>query len=277
MSIYIDKVTFRKKKMLSMTDFHSHPYFEVYYLVNGSRFFMFPGDKNVKISTGEFLFVPPNTEHKTRGSLTSSYNIRIEKGAIPSTIYEVLLRLANKFKSISLPYDKRKNFEYQLEEIYKEFIGREKHSEMMLHFRIVVLLIDIIRFETEKIVPGEKEILLDSIEKIVAFIDDNYKEHLTLSKLADVANMSESHFSHMFRKKMGISPMEYVNKIRISVASKLIVENDFAISEIAEKTGFKNASYFCSMFKKYTGVTANEYKALNAEFSGDETKLQKDK
>ena len=259
MSIYIDKVTFKKKKMLTMADFHSHPYFEIYYLVNGSRFFMFSGDEMVKISTGEFLFVAPNVEHKTKGTLTSSYNIRMELKDIPSEMYVPMLQCATKFESISIPADKRKHFEYQMEELYNEFTEREKHSERMLHFKTIILLIDIIRFATENITPSEKEVPGSSMEKITSYIDENFKQHLTLSHLASVVNMSESYFSHQFKKIMGITPIDYINKQRVEIASKLILENNLTASEIAEKTGFKNASYFCVMFKKYTGLSPREY------------------
>jgi two-component system response regulator YesN len=94
----------------------------------------------------------------------------------------------------------------------------------------------------------------------MAYIESNYQNpSLSLDKTAASANVSQSHLSFLFKKKMQSSFHKYVTKIRIEKAMTLLRENDFRTYEVAEMVGYSNAQYFSVSFKKYTGTSPHQF------------------
>lgn len=80
-----------------------------------------------------------------------------------------------------------------------------------------------------------------------------------LQYYADFCNLSLGRFSHIFREGMGVSPHEYLTRIRIEKAAQLLSNSDLSIAEVAEQTGFSGQNYFSRSFKRYTGKTPREF------------------
>ena len=72
--------------------------------------------------------------------------------------------------------------------------------------------------------------------------------------------MGESYFIHIFKKEIGLTPMEYLNKLRIEKAKKLIEARENNITEIAGLCGYCSASYFSYCFNKEIGISPSSYK-----------------
>ena len=100
------------------------------------------------------------------------------------------------------------------------------------------------------------------IEKTEQYIHQNFGNKLTVSSLAETANMSESHFMRVFKRETGISPMEYLIKVRIEKAKKFLSGSDKNITEISLNCGFGSTSHFSSCFLKQTGQTPTEYRKI---------------
>ncbi len=80
-----------------------------------------------------------------------------------------------------------------------------------------------------------------------------------LQYYADFCNLSLGRFSHIFKEGMGVSPHEYLTRIRIEKAAQLLGNSDLTIAEVAEQTGFSGQNYFSRAFKRYTGKTPREF------------------
>lgn len=98
------------------------------------------------------------------------------------------------------------------------------------------------------------------ISDICKYIEDNYKENISMKDIAKRINMSESAFSHFFKKRTSRSFVEYVNEVRIGKATKMLMETTHSVSEISYLCGFNNLSNFNKMFKKITQQTPTEYR-----------------
>lgn len=92
------------------------------------------------------------------------------------------------------------------------------------------------------------------------FIDDNYMYDLNLTMIAEKFNYNSSYFSEMFKAKVGKSFIQYLNEVRMEQATRLLEETTLSLWDIAELTGFSNASYFSSKFKRMHGMTPSEYR-----------------
>lgn len=102
--------------------------------------------------------------------------------------------------------------------------------------------------------------LRPEISNAVLFIRQNLQTELTLESIASKVQLSPSYFGHLFKKEMGVSLIEYIVEQRIELAKTWLKDGRYRNYELAEKTGFQNYSYFCTTFKKVTGMTPNEYK-----------------
>ena len=98
------------------------------------------------------------------------------------------------------------------------------------------------------------------ITKVCEYIDKNLDKELSLSDVAELVNMSESAFSHFFKKRTGMSYINYVNNQRIAKACTLLAETTLSAAEICYDCGFNNKSNFIRIFNKKKGMTPIEYR-----------------
>lgn len=102
------------------------------------------------------------------------------------------------------------------------------------------------------------------LNKIVRFIHHNYTNpDLTLSDIADHAELSQSHLSRIFKQYFKISYQEYLTNYRLFKACYLLENTDLKIYEVAKLSGYLDQKYFSSLFKKHTGFSPLEYKNIN--------------
>ena len=104
---------------------------------------------------------------------------------------------------------------------------------------------------------GAKEVM----EQIRDYLEENYAQSsLSLSTKAERFYLNPSYLSRTFRKKTGIPFVEYLNKVRIEHACDYLKSGNWKVYEIAEKVGIPNPDYFGRCFRKYMGMSVNDYK-----------------
>lgn len=106
----------------------------------------------------------------------------------------------------------------------------------------------------------ENEIIAKRTSDILSYISTNYADKLTTAELAKKWYVSECHFCKIFKKITGMSPMNYINRIRIEKSSTLLKNTCESISNIAVKVGFDDVNYFSRTFKKYMNMCPTEYR-----------------
>ncbi len=92
------------------------------------------------------------------------------------------------------------------------------------------------------------------------YIDNHFKESLTLEQLAAVAHLNKFYLSHAFQKEYGVSPIRYLTRRRIQESRFLLAETDHSLSHIAQVLGFSSLSYFSQCFRRVEGVSPKEYR-----------------
>jgi len=101
---------------------------------------------------------------------------------------------------------------------------------------------------------------LERLTPVFVFIDEHYREKLTVQQLAAVAGLSRYHFSRLFKQATDKSLVEYVNLIRINKSESLLRNKSMNISEIALATGFNDIFYFSRTFKKLKKVSPTAWR-----------------
>lgn len=96
--------------------------------------------------------------------------------------------------------------------------------------------------------------------KAIDYIQNHYQEPITMEDLCNLSGVSKQHLCLLFRTSLHTRTMEYVTKKRLQVSKEYLANSSMTIEEIAEKTGFCTASYFCKMFKRHEGMTTTQFK-----------------
>lgn len=98
------------------------------------------------------------------------------------------------------------------------------------------------------------------IEEVVAYVNQNISESLSLEVMAENASLSPYHFSRLFKKETGFSPYRFVLETRVNHAKFYLKTTNISIKELAYKVGFQSESSFCTAFKKLIKVTPSDYR-----------------
>ena len=96
--------------------------------------------------------------------------------------------------------------------------------------------------------------------RVIYYLQENIDRNLTLQDLAGYFKYSESHFSVLFLKETGTSPINYFIRLKIQKACQYIELTDMKLNEIALRLGFEEQAYFSRVFTKVMGVSPTAYR-----------------
>ncbi|MGV8146908.1 MAG: AraC family transcriptional regulator [Alkaliphilus sp.] len=175
-------------------------------------------------------------------------------------------------------YDRSSNFQNKLDrnnpatqhisslllEIEAEFFNKLPEYELMVKVKLLNLLVLLIRHynyvqDNPKTSAKNRQELLH-INKVIDYIDQNYKRNIRLEELANLVFMNPSYFSTFFKKYNGISPTEYIARKRVYRAIEYLKSTNKTVLDIAITCGFNNTSSFNKVFRKITGKTPSGYR-----------------
>ena len=103
----------------------------------------------------------------------------------------------------------------------------------------------------------------ERIRFMITYIHRHYAEKISLSQIAESANIGEREALRCFQKTLKRTPFDYLNEYRLNKARKLLKESSLPVTEIAMKTGFSDSAYFGKVFRKSLGMTPKEYRNLH--------------
>ncbi len=98
------------------------------------------------------------------------------------------------------------------------------------------------------------------IEIIHDYLMKNYREEINLKNLSSLVNLTEGSLCRFFKENMGLTIIEYLNKIKIDYSCELLKNLDLSILEVCYDSGYNNLSHFNKQFKKFTSVSPKEYR-----------------
>jgi len=99
------------------------------------------------------------------------------------------------------------------------------------------------------------------IQKVTNYIQESLHNEIRIKEVAEMVNMSETAFSHFFKKQTQRTFTDYLTDIRIGYAARLLMDSEQTISEICFESGFNNVSNFNRTFKKKRGVTPSDFRS----------------
>lgn len=112
-------------------------------------------------------------------------------------------------------------------------------------------------FEGENI-QAENEI----IGQIKEFVLSNYKQDLSVPKIAGIFYLNANYLSTLFKENTGITLKSYMNGVRMEKAKEYLAQGLRSVTEVAHETGYSDSNYFSKVFKKYTGITPKQFRDI---------------
>lgn len=164
--------------------------------------------------------------------------------------YRQLLNLPRHFRG-------NNNIRLKLEEIFSIYSSKKNElRKIKLQHSIAAFLLEVIHTAQTPVLSRQT----GRMEKIDSFIDEHMDEPVVLQEMAGVVNLSLSRFKAWFKEETGTTPLDYVLKIKIKTACRLLEKPGHTISDIAFETGFQNQQYFATVFRKFMGMSPGEYR-----------------
>lgn len=144
--------------------------------------------------------------------------------------------------------------------IFEEMAKKKPYYQEVVKSLVTSLVLTLAR--SNRVENVEKIKVRNSIqlENAVTFVEENYATNFKISELADACHMSETHFRRVFQERMNMTPVEYINFVRIKKACDLIDKTDISMEEVAEKVGFVTPSTFNRNFRRIIGTSPYQWK-----------------
>ncbi|MEK3787278.1 AraC family transcriptional regulator [Paenibacillus sp. FSL K6-1230] len=102
------------------------------------------------------------------------------------------------------------------------------------------------------------------LKPLLTFIDENFSNPLTLDEMAEITGITPQHLCTVFKKTMNIRIFQYIQSVRIKKSKELLLHQPLlSIKEIAFMSGFEDANYFCTVFKKHEQLTPKQFRRLH--------------
>jgi AraC-like DNA-binding protein len=98
------------------------------------------------------------------------------------------------------------------------------------------------------------------LRRVLAYVEASIGGPIGLDDLANVAGVSRFHFHRQFRKSLGVTPHEYVLRVRIERAKGLLTDSDLSVGEVSGAVGFADQSHFSNTFRKLTAMTPRSFR-----------------
>lgn len=246
---------------------HCHPEYEINLVIN-TKGIRVVGDSEEAFSDLDFVMTGPYIPHVWKSELETNHVVTIQ-------FSEELLNFQIMNKRLFLPIkqlllDSMQGLCFygpEAERIKDEIVELTKLQGFQTATKFLSILNELAHAPRRKLVSNlyESERLIHHsksrrISKVCKFIEENISQKITLSDAASLVNMSDSAFSHFFKRQTSISFITYVNNLRVAKACDLLANTALSASEICYDCGFNNKSNFIRLFTKRKNMTPIEYR-----------------
>ena len=259
LSFQLESITKSKYDSDWHSTLHTHPFTELFYVVDGKGEFNIQGQR-FPVKPNDFVIINPQVEHTELSSpdepleyivlgingLSFSNLTPVSEGGHPFSFFNLR--------------DEQKDILRYLNAMVQEATSQSMSYELVCHNLLEILLIKILRHQHFDLEVGKQSKATKDISFIKHYLETYYHESIQLEDLASMTHLSRFYISHSFKKEIGMSPMEYLIDIRIKESKILLRTTNSSISQVADIVGFTTPTYFSKQFRKSTGISPTDYR-----------------
>lgn len=241
---------------------HTHAFTELFYVIGGIGQFYIEGH-TYPVSSNDLVIVNPSIEHTE-----ISFNANpLEYIVLGVEGLEISFQEDQEYRYCIVNFNEvKKNILFYLQNMLREIETKTPGYEIVCQDLMEILAIFLMR-QTDfsaSITPIQKSSprLCATIRR---YIDEHFKENLTLDLLAEQTHVSKYYMVHAFTEEYGISPINYMISCRVEEAKHLLKNDDYTLAHISHMLGFSSPSYFSQTFKRLTGMSPKEYRKTTTQ------------
>jgi AraC-like DNA-binding protein len=250
-------LTVSEKRLHGNYNIHWHEFYEIEYITEGSGEYVIDG-KKYPICPGMLFLMTPLNFHSVKADNCRGFNLMFSEQLCEGEFLARLLQCAHG-KAILFPFEDRSFLKALMTEL--TFAKSEAYVSALLN-SILGKILTKEDSAMEKITP---------VSKGVVYLLQNFRKNPTLAETAAHAGFTPTYFSMLFKKEMGESFKQYVNRLRFDYAKKLAIHSNLSVLQICYESGFENYPNFIRRFKSRFGIPPGELKQSVAQ-SDDKTR-----
>ena len=244
---------------------HLHTHLEIFYFESGTGYFEYRG-KLYPIKANDLLVVDSKQLHV---QYSEKQNVPLVYYCIAVDNLHLKGRSTNSLSGKGFllhNFDNRNNIIYRnILRLVDELHERRNNYATKVTAIFSEILVDTVRLtpETDPAEYSESHISNKKfLNDVKEYISQHYAEDITLEDLAKISYMNKSYFHHQFKKFFNVSPMRYLNLVRIERSKLLLAATDDSVTQIASEVGIDNPVYFTELFTKTIGVSPTSYRKI---------------
>jgi len=253
---------------------HWHPHTEIVYAKKGSVDIYINGT-SYECEEGDLQLISENSLHSILPKNHATYvAIVIGDGLLKELSNDV------HFKQILCPFTEKynlctyhistKNTIYKtlypsIKNLLAEVYSGNQMKELLIKLEICRFIALLNRQVPNMSTESEKQHLThtQNLKISIEYLSNHYDEKITIGTMSRLMNMSEQHFSRLFKTYTGKTFIDYLTQFRLIQARKLLMQSDLPITQIPELTGFCNPNYFSRIFKHHFGQSPSQARKSN--------------
>ncbi|MDY7395271.1 AraC family transcriptional regulator [Aureibaculum sp. 2210JD6-5] len=255
---------------------HKHNFFELTFVIKGSGQHIL-NESIIDYKEGDIFFLTPEDEHEfvvskptTFGIIKFTEQLFLEKATFSSSTYwrkniETVIFHSNLIAESIVHHEKDKSQLFGLYELIKSEIENALVYNRNVLTELFGALLIVLSRNLKSTLKNKANANISDKEKIdtiLTYVRQNVldKERIRIKSIAEEFYMSPNYVSIFIKKHAGISIQQYVIETKMKMAERLLKQTNLSINEIADKTGFVDASHFNRIFKKYNSINPSEYR-----------------
>ncbi|ENH98007.1 AraC family transcriptional regulator [Gracilibacillus halophilus YIM-C55.5] len=261
-SIYVHVADQQNTKQMKVP--HLHHDYEIYYLVQGERFYRIQGQE-FKVHENQMVFIDRNTLHQTfeKQGVAHQRIVLNFHGSFLTSSYEGIIQelFAEGPHVLTIPDQDIALFNQLFYKMTEEYQAHDPYAQLYLQNLLSQLLIESRRILTTH----EENIFVDKryqhhVSELLGFIHSYYYLDLSLRFLSERFHLNEHYISRMFKQVTGYSFTSYVNRIRVAEAERLLKETNLQVNQIASQVGYTTNVHFYRMFREIVGIAPSAFR-----------------
>lgn len=248
---------------------HYHPEYELTLITKGSGTRLV-GDSYHKFEDGDLVLLPPSLPHTWISEKTTHQNCKAIVIQFSKTFVDQLLGFSE-LSSISKLFEKSARglaFHYPKNNDLIQLLQKMIQSNEVVGFSKFIQVLDLLVSKKSTAIsslhykPLKGNENQQRINQVFQYVQNNFKETVSLEQAASMIHLSVSAFCKFFKRTSGKTFSDYTNEIRIAYACQMLIETDLSISEIAATSGFDSMSYFNRVFLKKKKIQPAAFRKL---------------
>ncbi len=255
----------------SMASRHFHDTYELYYLIEGQRYY-FIDRQTYLVKAGEVALIKPNQIHKTSMAGQSFHNrillqidgVRMGPFLEACGIGSMETIYTEEAAVLSVPEEEQRHVESLLFQMQKELQEKQRQYAVGVKLKLAELLLTLVRCQRRLPFPKDSQTAQtwkhQKVHEVAEYLLNHPETEESLEEVAKRFYVSKSYLSRIFREVTGFAVNEYKNINRIKKSQQLLQHSTYSVTEISDILGFKNLTYYERVFKKYIGITPLKYR-----------------